>query len=361
MAQRNRPVLRHRPDRPIRLVWVEMVGPAAVVCYNVLSDVPPLCGRKVVNVTVEPRPFDVDDAYRLYKSGKSLTEAARVIGTTFSILEYSFLQRGFALRTFAESQSNRFARERAEWVEQAPGTIGPLYARYLAGESPRSITGTMDKGRSLLRQFKMLGWPTRGRSEANWISAAGRSAEERQRRVGAAHDASRGRVKTEEEGIKAALTRERLGIPGSAYESTLYNMLAAKGLVFTRQKAIGQYSVDLASGTVAVETTIGWNYSEASRAARHHRRTRYLLDLGWNVLVILIEQRRYHLLVEAADYVVSLVEFARANPTAIGQYRVIRGTGQEIVLGCAQDDQFPLKPARKATDAVRCEHHLAGG
>jgi hypothetical protein len=123
-------------------------------------------------------------------------------------------------------------------------------------------------------------------------------------------------------------------------------------------KAIGPYNVDIALAPIAVEVFGGAWHGGGRAAARWPKRIRYLLDEQWHVVVVWVEHARDPLTIGAAEYVVALRDQLRRNPALVGQYRVIRGSGKEIIRGCANDDHFPVKPPRGSRTHVRCEHAL---
>lgn len=201
------------------------------------------------------------------------------------------------------------------------------------------------------------GWATRSVAEASALRYADTTPEYRRAITAAAHDAARGSSHSFEYRCRIALGKERTLANQSETERLLLDMLPVGA---KPGKAIGPYNVDIAVGTVAVEVYGGTWHSGGRAAARFPQRVRYILDQGWSVVLIWVEQARYPLAVAAAEYVIALGEFTRRHPTAPTQYRVIRGTGEEIVRGCAKDDHFPLKPARERRLHLRCPHDLPG-
>ena len=123
-------------------------------------------------------------------------------------------------------------------------------------------------------------------------------------------------------------------------------MLIERGLDVIPQKAIGPYNVDLASGTVAVEVFGGGWHGYGRHRRRAPERLRYILDEGWNLMVIwIIARRRAPLHAAAADYVASFVELASGDPSIRGQHRVVWGDGQEVAsVGFNIDDLSAIPP-----------------
>lgn len=293
---------------------------------------------------------NIHDAHRLYESGQSVAKVAAIVGHADEALRKGFHRLGLAVRSRSESglTANRSVLD-----------FRALYQRYIAGEDTDTIGVSIGRhGASLRQAFRRRGWRLRTTSEAKTLSASQRTPEERSRRAEAAHNAVRGRKQPVAEKRRRAKSVEALGSNRSASEIALCEMLVARGLDIQPCKAVHIYNVDIATGSVAVEIFGGGWHHSGRHAARFQQRTHYLLDHGWNVLVIWVDQERDPLTVKAADYVVAFAKRASRKPTAIREYRVIRGAGQEIVRGCAKDNHFPIKPPRKRRGSVRCDHDL---
>jgi very-short-patch-repair endonuclease len=163
--------------------------------------------------------------------------------------------------------------------------------------------------------------------------------EERQANTKAAHDAVRGMKRTHDDLAKRALGKERSGKFGSLAERELYPLLADSGIPVTIQKAVDVYTLDFALGnTVAVEV------NGRDRKLRYWEsvteRTKYLLDLGWNIVYVWATKSRPATRA-AADYIIALYEQTSRDPTLRGQYRVIRCDGKLLASGGVNDDEFP--------------------
>ena len=123
----------------------------------------------------------------------------------------------------------------------------------------------------------------------------------------------------------------------SPLETELADMLRARGIAVTQQKAVGPYNVDIASGSVAVEVFGGgWHNTH-----RDGKRLRYLLDRGWSTVVVWVDAQRYPLTVGAAEYVIAHLELSERDPAAASGYRVVWGTGQVLSTGSPDPDDIP--------------------
>lgn len=236
-----------------------------------------------------------------------------------------------------------------------------LYDRYLAGESAYGIATELGiDTANLTKAWRRRGLLTRPASEAATLRAARMTAPERLVLVAPAHAARRGQQSSFASLCQAAATREREALHVSGLDRKIGDLLREYP-GWTVGKAIGPYNVDLAFEHSAVEIFGGGWHGGGRAAARWPKRMRYILDQGWSVLVLWVEKDRQPLDAGAAEYAVAFFDAARRDPALVGQYRVIRGNGEEIIRGCSQDDHFPVKPPRGRGKRVWCEHQLSAG
>lgn len=193
--------------------------------------------------------------------------------------------------------------------------------------------------RGIDQRLRENGERSRTRSESMFLRMSQTSKPERMKLTAAAHAASRGRIMPMEVRERVALTRQRKLRGQSRYEIELLVLLQARGLAPIPQQAIGPYNCDLGTFPVAVEIFGGHWHWGTKHERLFPRRTRYLLDRGWHVLVILVDER-HPIIAGVADYVVSYVEQARRSPASVREYRVIRGTGETLASGRHDDDQI---------------------
>ena len=79
------------------------------------------------------------------------------------------------------------------------------------------------------------------------------------------------------------------------------------------------------------------NHPSSSPAIR--QRVKYLRKRGWSVLYIWVTAR-HPLTRRAADQIVAAGQAAERNPALIGQYWVIRGTGEFVAEGRPDGDEW---------------------
>ena len=124
-------------------------------------------------------------------------------------------------------------------------------------------------------------------------------------------------------------------------EARLHSLLEERNVSPARQVAVGPYNVDFAIDGTAIEVNGGAWHSVKSRRTHEASRLNYILDNGWNIIVIWDTTHR-PIDAGGADKVASLLQFIRDNPTHVCQYWVVRGDGQLATFGCGNLDQSAL-------------------
>ena len=169
--------------------------------------------------------------------------------------------------------------------------------------------------------FKAIGKRLRTNAEA----AAIMTPEQRKDRAFMANIAA-SRPQTLQHRINIAISREINQSGVSDEERSLAENISVPTVL---QKAIGKYNVDiLANGTVAVELFGGLWHERGRHAERHAERFEYILNAGFDVIIIWSVDG-HRVTPSAIDgHVVSLTKFRERNPSAFRQCRVIWGTGE---------------------------------
>lgn len=218
--------------------------------------------------------------------------------------------------------------------------IDNLIRRYQAGESELKLAREFSVSRNVVRRRLVdAGMTPRTGSQANFLRFARMTKDEIAVLTAPSHNAIRGSHRTERTKVKSAIYRERhpwLGASKSEY--VLAQMLLDKrGVNTIPQKAIGIYNVDLAIELprVAVEV-YGGNWHTCPKHTRlHNERTPYILNEGWNIVIVWVSTRSYPLSLRAADYIVAFMQELSLNKPTVSQYRMIRGDGKPMTFpGC---------------------------
>lgn len=216
---------------------------------------------------------------------------------------------------------------------------------YLAGESVLALSKRYGVARSSIdRHLRLSGVTLRTASEQNRVSAARATPEGRLARAASAHAAVRGRPRSRAVNAATALTREARGEPESNGEVKLLGWLRERGQDPRCQVAVDAYNLDFTLANVAVEVLGGeWHRYKIV----HQTRTKVILDAGWHVLFVW-DVPNYPISSAAADYAVAFAEESRRDPAAVREYRVIRGDGEFIASGRADDYQLTYIPAARS-------------
>ena len=225
--------------------------------------------------------------------------------------------------------------------------LDELVQLYESGESVLALAKRFSVDRNTItKRLRLMGIEPRGMRDAQLLLSSRRTPQERRRLAEFAFEAKRGRPNSDEALERAARTRESLGYGGSMGELVLAKWLARRGLRMKPQVAIGRYNCDLALAPVAVEVFGGNWHASGYHARAYPERCKEILHAGWN-LVIVWDQARCPLSIEAAQYVVAFYEVARAYPAPVGEYRVIRGDGEELSRGRGELDDDALVPSQR--------------
>jgi len=278
---------------------------------------------------------DLDDLADAYAAGKSFAQVAAEVGRNPDAVRLALRRHGVEARPPAT--------ERPETRSVVPDDVVRMHIE--GGLSVQEIACHLGVSRGpIVRKIKELGATPRGRSESMTVRMSRATAEERSELAKAAHDAVRGKGLTPEHSHKIALGKEASGYGGpfSAGNEWLAERLSQRSVEHVREKAVGPYNLDFALTTspVAVEV-LGGNWHGVKPI--HAQRTPYILNAGWHI-VFVWNVKGCQIGSGALDYIVAFAEESRRNPSSRRQYRVIRGDGQLVSAGCADDEKFPLVP-----------------
>lgn len=229
--------------------------------------------------------------------------------------------------------------------------LDDLIERYKAGVSENQLAQEVGVNRSTIRKRLLeAGINPRSQSESEAVKWSRMTDSQRAAQVAAAHDACRGRPVTEDELAARAKTREgnlRYNVSGD--EIRLGKWLLKLGLPIIHNKAIGPYNCDIGTGPIIVEVWGGNWHPKVGEIER----TKYILDAGYSVIFIDLNQKRFPLTRRVTNYIVSLLEHASANPTAPRQYWMVRGDG-ELIFKRSNGNDISLVPpfttARNSTN-----------
>jgi len=278
-----------------------------------------------------------DDIIQRYLSGETPSKIAERYGISKDVIARILKENATQMRPSA-------------WSPKVflPGLA--VAEMYVTGKSVNAISKHYGCTRStVVRVLKEAGIRLRGRSEAETVKWAQMKSASRRRQTEAAQEAVRGRKRSFETLCKTAKTRETRQTHKSVTEDILASMLQRMGFAPVIQKAIGPYNCDLAVHPVAMEIFGGGWHWHGLHLRRSEKRFRYILDRGWNILAVVISPPRWPLNSEVADYIGAYLEALSSHPPEICEYRMIRGAGELLASGRADDDHIAIIPALRST------------
>lgn len=169
---------------------------------------------------------------------------------------------------------------------------------------------------SIRRKIKAAGGVMRG----NLIRMKREGPEGRQRLTRAAHDAIRGKKKSEGWLLRRAAARVR--VIGIGEEEVLFAIKAA-GLNTEAQWPCGRYNIDIAVGdTVAVEICTGPNLS-LEGAGRIDKRVEYINAAGRCVIYIVVNCYKPEAITGNLEYIIAFIQQADRDPATRSKNWVI--------------------------------------
>jgi very-short-patch-repair endonuclease len=300
-----------------------------------------------------PRPsrptVNLDKAIELYESSDlGYQKIANDLNVPKRLLIERLAERG----TFRDQRTaNNLAMERGQGTRLAARNFPEdfICTAYAEGASENELAKMHDCTRFVIgRILERHGIPRRSNADANRLMMTERTPEENARNSRAAHDAVRGTVMSWEQRCERA--KKRHGTPPALATELLYAAwLRLRGHEVVHQHAMGPYNCDLTipAAAVAVEVFGGNWHGTGKHAGMFAERAQYILDQGWLLVVVWVDQVKKRLAESSADYISSLAEQAGRDPSLRGQYRVVWGDGQVVATEGCQLDEFATVPARR--------------
>jgi len=237
-----------------------------------------------------------------------------------------------AFRVIPE-ELRRYCRRRVVPVDE-------IVSLYAGGESEKAVASRYKVDRNVVRRVLLeAGITPRGRSEAMFLRMAHTTPDGRKALARAANEKMRTLPPEfhHASSVKQAGTKQRTRSKVGMLEAQMFEYLAGAGVAPQQQLAVDVYNIDIAAWPVAVE--IHANASNPHGHPMYRKRIMYLLNLGWNVLYVKLLPG--DVLSEAAcEYAAAFVKQAQADPSAVCEYRMIRGSGQFVAAGRADGDDL---------------------
>jgi very-short-patch-repair endonuclease/transposase len=293
--------------------------------------------------------IDTDNAVRLYQAGESAAQIAKKMGVSYLTVLRRMRETGVELRPRgAQNSINNASRF----------DLSAAVERYVAGETMQALAREFGITRRRMEMaIRAAGHQPRTMLQAIGLRYTRMRVSERRSIVAKAHIAKRGRNASEKSLERRARTMEATLQLASRADLMLGIWLAQRGIIFTPQKAVGRYNVDLAIEElrVAVEVNGSWHYF-ADRISSEVKRREYLINHGWRLIEVVLtsqcEKVWKYLRPACADKVVALVKMLRADEAAWGQHCMIGGDGESLSrLQCNPNDGAAVPGAVGILDA----------
>lgn len=259
------------------------------------------------------------DVIELYKSGKTTNEIAKIFSVSPRTVTRIARNAGYAPTPIQNSIDIHFIK-----------------SLYISGISENAIAKQLGVSRSVIRnRLLKAGVIIRGQTEANQLAMSKRTPEENRRNTRAAHDAVRGKPRSHKELCKRALTRQNTFTSfASSYEQDIADELTNRGIKFVPQLAIDKYNIDFAiGGSIAFEVFGGNWHAYGRHRARFDERSKKLFDSGYTIVICWIGFNHRFSPSGIADYLISLNEILRSDPSASCKHYVIGGDGKPCSVG----------------------------
>lgn len=329
----------------VQFVNRSMHCPAIVYNYST-SYIPARSCLEVVDITTKASPENVENAIAAYVSGEAAQKCAPRFGVDGKRLTIMLRERGL-LRSIEDRY--RIAGAKNGSIRHA--AIGlpdeEISRRYLDGDSELALSVAYSVTRAAIAtSLRITGTPRRTFTDAMHLRSS--STPLHPRKI-VFQDHPGPYVNTWEQRCEAAQKWESAATAGryaraSDSEIKLATWIEDQGLKPVRQQAVGPYNIDIGAYPVAVEVWGGaFHFSRD-----HSERFRYLFDRGWHIIIIVyVDSQRSQLGPKAAEYIVSLAQSTRSDPSFRREYRVIWGNGEIFASSSSNDHEITRIVPRK--------------
>jgi hypothetical protein len=208
--------------------------------------------------------------------------------------------------------------------------------KYTSGMSVKQVADFFKISRgAVVSRLHDVGIIQRDRSESMYLRMSNLTFEERKKLTKKANETLvgtnqpiEGRIKRAE-GVQKSLSKVGKG------EDILQGWLEQRGLNVVPQLAVNIFNIDLAIKPIAVELLCAAAYPLSRPFDRN--KIKYLCNHGWLVIYITV-WKASQMTERCADYVKSCFDILQSDPSMIGQYRMVRGSGDVYSFGSGDFD-----------------------
>jgi hypothetical protein len=130
--------------------------------------------------------------------------------------------------------------------------------------------------------------------------------------------------------------RELLAEQKKIEATELISELKNRGFNSIQQKAFKRYNFDIAIGNVAVEIHVAT--TQPNSTINNFSKLTEVTNCGWNIYYIWINPRKKVFSDVIYNDLIRFINFSQSDPTFIGHYRVIRGSGELYSSTCNYSD-----------------------
>lgn len=198
---------------------------------------------------------------------------------------------------------------------------------YLSGQSENSLSKQFNVNRGVIKNLLLSNNIERRDCEKALVNRMNMlSDSEKKALVKNAQIARRSHPTTQSELINRAIGMQKFNCRVGEFEIETLERLKYDGHNPIHQQAFGRFNFDIAVGNVAVEIYI--NTCNPLGRKHHIPKIVEVAHSNWNIIFVWINPRNKIFSDCAYNEIVKFIEFSASNPSFIGQYRVIRGTGE---------------------------------
>lgn len=262
------------------------------------------------------------DVIDMYVSGKTATQVAQRFGSS----------KAYVYKVLRRHGVDAHPRKNVAIGNDA-------VAAYVSGLSENAVADMFGVSRACIRAaLKKAGVHIRNQSEAEALKWSQMTSEQRAHQVAKAHIAAANRTPESIQNVmlKNAITSARTGAKIGFLEQEFTDAIRARGFDVVQQFPFDRYNLDLASGRTAIE--VHANTANPHSYPMYRKRIVYLLKAGWNVIYIKCIGKID--INAATDEVCRFIDLTQRDESFVGQYRMVRGSGELVTSLRLDGDQL---------------------
>lgn len=214
-----------------------------------------------------------------------------------------------------------------------PIDINNLIEKYTSGTSVKQLASDFGVSRTVItNRLINSGIVPRGRSESMYLRMSQTDIESRRKLALGANLARRGSKATESELLNKAVAYQKSMHKVGEYELDFVQSLSELGFNAIPQMAFLKYNFDIGIGNIAVEI----HQCTCNPANMPYTRQRIEQVAKHGINTIYIWVKRCGVDIHACtNHIARLIQFIQSNPSVVGEYWVIRGSGELDSTSCS--------------------------